>query len=88
MPAGTPRRPIRPNCSALKASLFLTTALGIESDLIPRLATAFCSGVSRTCGDCGALIGAIMGVSLALGRALPSEPALPAYVATQDVPNL
>ena len=63
-------------------------AQGIESDLIPRLATAFCSGVSRTCGDCGALTGAIMGVSLALGRSSPNEPVQPAYTATQQVVQL
>lgn len=65
--------------------LALTKAQGVESELIPRMATAFCSGVSRTCGDCGALTGAIMGVSLALGRSAANEPVLPAYAATQEV---
>jgi C_GCAxxG_C_C family probable redox protein len=43
-------------------------ALGVHSPLIPRLATGFCSGLSRTCGPCGALNGGIMALGLALGR--------------------
>ena len=46
---------------------------GIQSDLIPRIATGFCSGISRTGGMCGAVSGAIMGINLAAGRSSPSE---------------
>jgi C_GCAxxG_C_C family probable redox protein len=63
--------------------LALAKAQGIESDLLPKMATAFCSGMSRTCGTCGALTGAIMGVSLALGRSKAGESVQPSYVATQ-----
>ena len=63
--------------------LSLARAQGIESDLLPKVATAFCGGMSRSCGTCGALTGAIMGVGLALGRSQPSESALPSYRATQ-----
>jgi C_GCAxxG_C_C family probable redox protein len=48
--------------------LSLTKAYGIESELSPKAATAFCSGMSRTCGTCGALTGAVMGISTVLGR--------------------
>ena len=41
---------------------------GVQSDLIPRIATGFCSGVARTCGTCGAVSGAILGLGLAAGR--------------------
>lgn len=58
-------------------------AQGVESELLPRIATAFCSGMARTCGTCGALTGGIMGLSLALGRSRPEESVAPAYVATQ-----
>lgn len=61
----------------------LAKAQGVESDLLPRLATAFCSGMARTCGTCGALTGAIMGISLALGRSKSGEPVQTAYAATQ-----
>lgn len=40
----------------------LAKSQGIESDLLPRVATAFCSGMARTCGTCGALTGAVMGI--------------------------
>lgn len=63
--------------------LALAKAQGIESDLLPKVATAFCSGMARTCGTCGALTGAIMGVSLALGRSNAGEPVQPSYTATQ-----
>lgn len=63
----------------------LAKAQGIESELLPRLATGFCSGMARTGGTCGALTGAIMGVSLALGRNQASEQVQPAYAATQRV---
>ncbi len=42
--------------------LALAKAQGVESGLLPKVATAFCSGMARTCGTCGALTGAIMGV--------------------------
>lgn len=63
--------------------LALAKAQGIESDLLPRVATAFCSGMARTCGTCGALTGAMMGVSLALGRSAANEQVQPSYTATQ-----
>jgi C_GCAxxG_C_C family probable redox protein len=63
--------------------LALARAQGVESELLPRVATAFCSGMARTCGTCGALTGAVMGVSLALGRAEAGQSVQPAYTATQ-----
>ncbi len=63
--------------------LALAKAQGVESDLLPKVATAFCGGMSRTCGTCGALTGAIMGVSLTLGRTEASQPVQPSYTATQ-----
>jgi C_GCAxxG_C_C family probable redox protein len=41
---------------------------GIESDLIPKIATGFCSGVAQTGGMCGALSGAILALSMVHGR--------------------
>jgi C_GCAxxG_C_C family probable redox protein len=42
--------------------------LGIDSDLVPKIATGFCSGVARTGGMCGALSGAVMALSMHEGR--------------------
>lgn len=61
----------------------LAKAQGIESELLPKMATVFCSGMSRTCGTCGALTGAMMGVSLALGRSESSKSVQPSYAAAQ-----
>jgi C_GCAxxG_C_C family probable redox protein len=63
--------------------LAIAKAQGIESELLPKIATAFCSGMSRTCGTCGALTGAVMGISLAFGRNDVSESVQPSYTATQ-----
>ncbi len=46
---------------------------GIHSEIIPRIATGFCSGIARTGGMCGALSGAIMGIGLLTGRNSPTE---------------
>lgn len=58
-------------------------AEGVDSALLPRAASAFCSGMGRTCGPCGALTGAVMAVGLALGRSNASQSIQPAYNATQ-----
>jgi len=63
--------------------LAIAKAEGIASNLLPKIATAFCSGMARSCGICGALTGAMMGVSLVLGRSTPNEFVQPAYTATQ-----
>jgi len=63
--------------------LALARAQGVESDLLPKAATAFCSGMARTCGTCGALTGGLMGLSLAVGRHHTGQPAQPVYEAAQ-----
>ena len=63
--------------------LALADAQGVESDLLPKAATAFCSGMGRMCGTCGALTGAIMGIGLALGRSEANQSVQPSYAATQ-----
>lgn len=51
--------------------LAMAQSKGIQSDLIPKIATGFCGGVARTCGTCGAVSGAIMGIGLFTGRNSP-----------------
>ncbi len=63
----------------------LAKAQGIDSGLVPKMATAFCSGMSRTCGTCGALTGAVMGLSLGLGRTSAGQPVSGAYRATEEL---
>lgn len=57
---------------------------GKDSDDLIRMATGFCSGASRTCGQCGAVSGAIMGIGLFAGRADPGEEYDPAYSLVQE----
>jgi C_GCAxxG_C_C family probable redox protein len=58
---------------------------GVHSDLIPRIATGFCSGISRTGGMCGAVSGAIMGINLVAGRNSPSESIEFSYTLSQKL---
>lgn len=58
---------------------------GIHSALIPKIATGFCSGISRTGGMCGAVSGAIMGINLVAGRSSPSESIEFSYTLTQKL---
>src|SRR5512136_1583621 len=58
---------------------------GIHSDLIPRIASGFCSGVARTGGMCGAVSGAILSIGLVAGRNLPAESIEPSYALTQKM---
>jgi C_GCAxxG_C_C family probable redox protein len=55
----------------------------IQSDLIPRIATGFCGGVSNTNGTCGAVSGAIMAINLLKGRSDPTESREENYKAVQ-----
>ena len=47
---------------------------GIESDLIPRIATVFCSGQAQMGGQCGALTAGLMALSMVEGRNGISDP--------------
>jgi C_GCAxxG_C_C family probable redox protein len=63
----------------------VTESKGIQSDLIPKIATGFCSGISRTCGMCGAVIGAIMALNIFFGRNISSESHEPSYIAVRKL---
>ena len=65
--------------------LAIAESQGIQSDLIPRIATGFCSGISRTGGMCGAVSGAIMGINLVAGRNSPDESIELSYALTQKL---
>ena len=40
----------------------------IHSDIIPRIATGLCAGISRTGGICGAVSGGVLAISMIAGR--------------------
>jgi C_GCAxxG_C_C family probable redox protein len=63
--------------------LAVAEAKGIQSEFIPTIATGFCSGIARTSNQCGALSGAILGISLLTGRSSPDESVEENYRLTQ-----
>ena len=52
---------------------------------IPKMATGFCSGLSRSGGMCGALTGAVLAIGLVLGRDEASESVDDCYRATREM---
>jgi len=66
------------NCAE---SVLLTLAehQGIESELVPRIATPFGGGIARSASICGCVTGAIMGIGLKHGRMETTDDRLKAY---------
>ena len=55
----------------------------IDSPLFPGIATGFCGGMARTSNVCGALAGAIMGISIVHGRQSSADKTDAAYIRVQ-----
>lgn len=68
--------------SVIKA---VAEARGVDSDIVPGVATGFCSGQARTCGQCGAISGAVMSVGMILGRRSPDDSIEIVYEAVREV---
>ena len=68
--------------------LAIAESKAIRSELIPKIATGFCAGTSRTCGMCGAVSGAIMAINLFTGRNSPTESLMEAYSTVRKLMNL
>jgi C_GCAxxG_C_C family probable redox protein len=58
---------------------------GMMDPLIPKIATGFCGGVSRTSGMCGALAGGILAVGVLTGRSNPQESNKLCYALTYEL---
>jgi len=63
----------------------LAACQGVQSPLIPRIATGFGAGVGRSGETCGAVTGAVMGLSIRYGRdrAEPIKDRRPYWYATE-----
>jgi len=46
---------------------------GIQSELIPKIATGLCAGIARTGGTCGAVSGGVLAISMVTGRSNAQE---------------
>lgn len=64
--------------------LAVAQSLKIDSPIVPRIASGFCSGVSRTGSTCGAVNGGIMALGLLYGRDKGEEPPDGAYDKVQE----
>lgn len=58
--------------------------LGIESKLVPRIATGFGGGIGRTGAVCGAVVGGTMAIGLRHGRERPSQSSDRAYTLARE----
>ncbi len=58
---------------------------GVASQLIPGVATGFCSGLARSGGPCGAMTGAVMALGLVLGRNDPERSVEQTYDAVRTM---
>jgi C_GCAxxG_C_C family probable redox protein len=58
--------------------------LGLDSELVPRIATAFGGGIGRTGAVCGAVIGGTMAIGLRYGRERATQPHDRAYALAQE----
>jgi len=61
-------------CCAESVLQAIAESRGIHSDLIPRIATGLCAGISRTGGICGAVSGGVLAISMVTGRSNAQEP--------------
>jgi C_GCAxxG_C_C family probable redox protein len=57
---------------------------GVQTDLIPRIASGFCSGMARSGGQCGAVSGGVMALSLVFGRDTGDQPVDQTYGLIQE----
>lgn len=59
--------------------------LGMDNDLVPRIATPFGGGIGGTGSVCGALVGAVMAIGLRYGRERSADRDTRAYALTQEL---
>jgi C_GCAxxG_C_C family probable redox protein len=64
--------------------LAVSQQLGINSEVIPRIATPFGGGIGGRGEVCGAVIGSVMAIGLKHGREEPSQPRDTAYALARE----
>ena len=60
-------------CCAESVLQAIAESRGIQSELIPKIATGLCGGIGRTGGVCGAVSGGVLGINQVAGRNHPSQ---------------
>ena len=64
--------------------LAVSRQLGINSELIPRIATPFGGGIGGSGEVCGAVVGSVMAIGLKYGREEPSQSNQQAYALARE----
>jgi len=64
--------------------LAVSQQLRIQSEIIPRIATAFGGGIGGRGVICGAVVGSVMAIGLKHGREEPSQPRDTAYALASE----
>ncbi len=64
--------------------LAVSQQLGINSEVIPRIATPFGGGIGGRGEVCGAVTGSVMAIGLKYGREEPSQPNQQAYALARE----
>ncbi|MBU1100210.1 MAG: C-GCAxxG-C-C family protein [Bacteroidetes bacterium] len=72
-------------CCAESVLLAVAEAYNIKSDLIPKIATGFCTGIAKTDSLCGAMTGGILGINVLTGRTEPNADRTENYELIQDL---
>lgn len=60
-------------CCAESVLQAVAESRGIQSDLIPKIATGLCAGIARSGDICGAVSGGVLAISLITGRCNAQE---------------
>lgn len=60
-------------CCAESVLQAVAESHGVQSDLIPKIATGLCAGMARTGNICGAVSGGVLAISLFTGRSRMQE---------------
>ena len=65
--------------------LAMAEGLCVAAEIIPQVASGFCSGLARSGGQCGALSGAVIGLGLVHGRSDPGQDLEPVYTRVRSL---
>lgn len=68
--------------------LAVSEAKGVRSDVIPKVATGFCSGMARTGQQCGALSGGVLSLGLFTGRSTPKDSVEQTYLKVRTLQKM
>ena len=72
-------------CCSESVLLASTERLGLQSELVPRIATGFCGGMAHAGSVCGAVSGAVMALGCVQGRDVGGAPREAIFASVQQL---